>query len=97
MGQRNEASGRQEELDTLRQASDQLQKEIDWLNTPAGIEAAARSELGFVMAGEKRKILVGTTAAPVELPAGWPYDLVTGIVSVIRTEEQARAAEESGQ
>ncbi|MFM8855765.1 MAG: hypothetical protein ACKOI2_00895, partial [Actinomycetota bacterium] len=30
IGQRNEAAGRQTELDTLRQASDQIQKEIDW-------------------------------------------------------------------
>ncbi len=96
MGQRDEAFGRQEELDTLRQASEQIQKEIDWLQTPAGIESAARSELGFVMAGEKRKVLIGSTAAPIDLPAGWPYDLVTRIVSVIETEEQIRAAEESG-
>jgi cell division protein FtsB len=97
IGQRTEAAGRQTELDTLRQASDQIQKEIDWLNTPEGIEAAARSELGFVMAGEKRKVLVGTASAPVELPSGWPYDLVTQIVSVIETEEKLAAAEQEGQ
>lgn len=96
MGQRDEASGRQEELDTLRLATEQIQKEIDWLNTPSGIEAAARSELGFVMSGEKRKVLIGSTAAPIELPSGWPYDLVTRIVTVIETEDQIRAAEDSG-
>lgn len=97
MGQRDEASGRQAELDTLRQASEQIQKEIDWLKTPAGIEAAARSELGFVMSGEKRKVLVGTATAPTQLPAGWPYDLVTHIVSVIESEESLEAAQDSGQ
>lgn len=97
IGQRNEASGRQTELDTLRLANEQLQKEIDRLNTPSGIEAAARSELGFVMEGEKRKILVGSADAPTNLPAGWPYDLVTHIVSVLEIDEQNRAARESDQ
>lgn len=97
MGQRNEAAGRQTELDTLRQASEQIQQEIEWLKTPAGIESAARSELGYVMAGEKRKVLVGTATAPTDLPPGWPYDLVTQIVTVIENEEAARAAENSGQ
>ena len=97
MGQRDEAAGRQTELDTLRQASDQIQKEIDWLQTPAGIEAAARSELGFVMSGEKRKVLVGTASAPLDLPSGWPYDLVSQIVSVIETEEQLEATAQAGQ
>lgn len=93
MGQRDESSGRQAELETLRKASDQIQQEIDWLQTPAGIEAAARSELGFVMAGEKRKVLVGTAEAPIALPPGWPYDLVTQIVTVIENEEQAELAD----
>jgi hypothetical protein len=97
MGQRDESAGRQVELDTLRQASEQIQKEIDWLKTPAGIESAARSELGFVMKGEKRKVLIGSATAPLELPAGWPYDLVTQIVTVLETEEQIRAVEEAGQ
>lgn len=96
IGQRDEASGRQTELDTLRQASEQIEKEIEWLQTPAGIEAAARSELGFVMEGEKRKVLVGTATAPTDLPPGWPYDLVTQIVSVLENEEQLRLAQESG-
>lgn len=97
MGQRDQASGRQTELDTLRQASEQIQKEIEWLQTPAGIEAAARSELGFVMSGEKRKVLVGTATAPLELPAGWPYDLVTQIVSVVEVQAQIEASEDAGQ
>ena len=95
MGQRNESSGRQTDLDTLRQASEQIEREIEWLKTPAGIQAAARSELGFVMEGEKRKVLVGGTNAPTDLPSGWPYDLVTQIVTVI--ENEALASQEPGQ
>lgn len=89
MGQRDEASGREAELETLREASAQIEKEIAWLQTPAGIESAARSELGFVMEGEKRKVLVGTSTAPTDLPSGWPYDLVTRIVTVIENESRA--------
>lgn len=88
IGQRSEVTDRRAELDALRQASDELQQEIDRLQTPSGIEDAARSELGYVMAGEKRKVLVGSSTAPTDLPPGWPYDLVTRIVSVLEMDEQ---------
>jgi cell division protein FtsB len=86
-GQRTEIEDRQEELDVLRGATDRLQQEVDRLNTPAGVEDAAREELGFVMVGEDRRTVVGTPQAPLDLPRGWPYDVVDQIV----TSRQAEA------
>lgn len=95
LGQRQEVDARTEELETIKQATDELQTEVDRLNTPAGVEDAAREELGFVMAGEQRQQIVGDSQAPLELPMGWPYDLVTQIVAVRVNEAAAKAAAEN--
>ena len=89
-GQRSQIEDRQHELDTLRAATDRLQTEVDRLNTPAGVEAAARDELGFVMLGEDRRTVVGRAEAPIDLPSGWPYDVVGQIVAM-RTQAAAPA------
>jgi len=95
LGQRQEVDARTEELETIKRATDELQTEVDRLNTPAGVEDAAREELGFVMAGEQRQQIVGDSQAPIELPMGWPYDLVTQIVAVRVNEAAAKAAAEN--
>lgn len=88
LGQKDEISFRQEELEVIKRATDQLQIEIDQLQTPRGIEQAARSELGYVMEGEKRQVLVGSATAPLDLPGGWPYDLVSQIMTVRTVEAE---------
>jgi len=95
LGQRQEVDARTEELETIKQATDELQTEVDRLNTPAGVEDAAREELGYVMAGEQRQQIVGDSQAPIELPTGWPYDLVTQIVAIRVNEAAAKAAAEN--
>jgi hypothetical protein len=91
LGQKDEISFRQEELEVIKHANDQLQIEIDQMQTPRGIERAARSELGFVMEGEKRQVLVGSATAPLELPAGWPYDLVSQILTIRTLETESNS------
>ena len=92
LGQRQDVDARTEDLETIKQATDELQTEVDRLNTSAGVEDAAREELGYVMAGEQRQQIVGDSQAPIELPAGWPYDLVTQIVAVRVNEAAAENA-----
>lgn len=91
-GQRTEIDSRQSELDTIKKATDELQTEVDRLKTPEGVQDAAREELGFVVAGEARQQIVGEAAAPIDLPTGWPYDLVTQIISVKVNDAAAKAA-----
>lgn len=90
LGQREEVDARTTELETIKRATDELQTEVDRLNTREGIEDAAREELGYVMAGEQRRQIVGDSRAPIELPTGWPYDLVTQIVSIRMSEAAAK-------
>jgi cell division protein FtsB len=94
-GQRTEIDSRQSELDTIKKATDELQTEVDRLKTPEGVQDAAREELGFVVAGEARQQIVGEATAPIDLPTGWPYDLVTQIISVKVNDAAAKAAAEA--
>ena len=80
--QRTALAQKQAEFDTLADANEQLQTEVNVLQTPEGVRRAARDHLGFVMPGEKRVKLLPADALPTDLPASWPYSLVTGIVSV---------------
>lgn len=90
--QRDDLSIRNGELDILTAANDQLQLEVDRLQTPAGIAEAAREEIDYVEAGERRITVLPPTDAAISLPTGWPFDLITGIVSLRREEAQLAAA-----
>jgi len=70
------------EFDALADANEQLQNEVNDLSTPEGIRNAARTQLGYVLPGEQKLAFAQTPELPTELPAQWPYTLVTGIVAV---------------
>lgn len=70
------------EFDALADANEQLQNEVNDLSTPEGIRNAARTQLGYVLPGEQRLSFARTPALPTDLPAQWPYTLVTDIVAV---------------
>jgi len=79
----NEAiAERRAEFDALADANEQLMKEIDYLGSAPGIIAAAREQLGYIFAGEKRVTLLDEPALPTDLPQEWPYTMVTNIVAV---------------
>jgi len=80
--QRSQIEQKKVELAALTDANGALTDEIGRLNTPAGVEAAAREELGFVKRGEIRITMLPAPAAPLTMPSGWPYDAFARIVSV---------------
>ncbi|MEI7547870.1 MAG: hypothetical protein WCK21_07405, partial [Actinomycetota bacterium] len=61
---------------TLEELADEVAK----LQTPAGIEEAAREEIGFVQRGEIRLTVLPAPQAPITMPDGWPYDAVARII-----------------
>lgn len=70
------------EFDALADANEQLQNEVNDLSTPEGIRNAARTQLGYVLPGEQKLAFAQTPELPTDLPAQWPYTLVTGIVAI---------------
>lgn len=61
-----------------------LRSEVERLQTDDGVREAARAELGFVEAGERRETVLDPSGVPTDLPEGWPYDLVEDIVDLRR-------------
>jgi len=80
--QQDDIDRKQSELATLDQANAELTDEVSRLQTPEGIEEAAREEIGFVQRGEIRLTMLPAPAAPLTMPSGWPYDTVAQIVAV---------------
>ena len=80
--QRSALAQKNAEFNALADTNEQLQTEVNHLGTPEGIRNAARAQLGYVLPGEQRFSLVPMPALPTELPAAWPYSLITDIVRI---------------
>jgi cell division protein FtsB len=71
---------RQAELEELQRVNGQLTGEVERLTTEDGIREAAREEIGFVDVGDRRTTILPLPPLPSDLPPGWPYNVVTGIL-----------------
>jgi len=80
--QRDDIAVKEKELSALDQANAGLSDEVGRLQTPEGIEEAAREEIGYVQRGEIRLTILPAPPAPITMPSGWPYDTVAQIVAV---------------
>ncbi len=80
--QQDDIDDKRAELASLQEANARLAEEVARLRTPAGIEEAAREEIGYVKRGEIRLTVLPAPEAPVTMPDGWPYDAVAAIVTV---------------
>jgi cell division protein FtsB len=81
MGQSEAIAAKEAELAAIEDANGELAAEIALLQTPEGVERAAREELGYITPGEQRLTVLPTPSAPLTLPTGWPYDAVSQILA----------------
>lgn len=82
LAQRRQLAEAQAQLAELKAANDRLAEQNAQLDTPAGIERAARDDLGYQLATERVAAALPPPQIPAELPPGWPNDLVGQILSV---------------
>ena len=87
--QRDDIAVKDKELSALDQANAELADEVSRLQTPEGIEEAAREEIGYVQRGEIRLTMLPAPPAPITMPSGWPYEAVAQIVAVRQAETPA--------
>ena len=80
--QQNDLDHKDDQLAALQDANALLANEVQQLQTPEGIEQAAREEIGYVQRGEIRYTMLPPPEAPLTLPSGWPYDTIAKIVAV---------------
>ncbi len=74
------------EFETLADANEQLQTDVNTLKTTEGIRRTLRSQ-GYVLPGEQRITLAPMPQLPTDLPAQWPFTLVSDIISVRATAQ----------
>ncbi len=84
LGQDQRLEQRSDQLAQLEAVNADLRAEVDRLRTDDGVREAAREELGFVEAGERRESILDLPPVPTDLPDGWPYSLVEQIVELRR-------------
>jgi cell division protein FtsB len=82
MQQQDEISVKQQQLQVLTDANDELTADVQHLQTVEGAREAARDELGVIDRGEERISILPSAAGALPLPAGWPYDAVSQIAAV---------------
>jgi cell division protein FtsB len=80
--QRSDISRKERELAALDQANAELAAQVNRLNTPEGVQEAAREEIGYVRRGEIRLTVLPAPAAPLTMPSGWPYDAISAVLAV---------------
>jgi cell division protein FtsB len=83
--QDDQLAERTDQLAELQAVNNDLRSEVARLKTDDGIREAAREQLGFVEPGETRQSILALPPVPTDLPDGWPYTLVEGIVTLRRT------------
>ena len=80
--QQDDIERKQSEVAALDQANAELTDAVNRLDTPAGIEEAAREEIGYVRRGEIRITVLDSPEASLTLPSGWPYDALSQVLTV---------------
>lgn len=85
MRQQDEIGLKQQELNVLTEANEDLAAEVQHLETVEGAREAARDELGVIDRGEERISILPSAGGALPLPTGWPYDAVSQIIAVRTT------------
>ena len=81
LGQGDEVARLETELERMTAINDDLQAEVNRLRTDAGIEEAARDQLGYVSDGDERETISPFPDLPSDLPNGWPYGVIDAVMS----------------
>jgi cell division protein FtsB len=92
LNQRAELEERKTELVALQQANAVIAAENARLQTPQGIQEAARDDLGFLGEGETGMAVLPSPPAGEILPPHWPFTMVGDIWGTRVAAEAAAAA-----
>jgi len=82
LGQNAKIDALHRQVEATESVNGDLQQEVDELQTDEGIRAAAREQLGYQQANERRETIVGMPDVPTDLPDGWPYGPIEQIISL---------------
>ena len=70
-----------------------LQDQVSYLQTEAGLQDAIRTQLGYLHFNERRLPMMDMPALSTTLPERWPYTIVSTMLLVRSLESAKRAAQ----
>jgi hypothetical protein len=91
--QRNLLAERQAEYAAYEDIVENLQDQVNYLQSPTGLRDAIRTQLGFLAPDEKRVPLMEAPELSATFPERWPYTIVSTMMLVRTlqaTEDAAR-------
>ena len=91
--QRNLLAERQAEYAAYEDIVENLQDQVNYLQSPAGLRDAIRTQLGYLAPDEKRVPLMEAPELSATFPERWPYTIVSTMMLVRTlqaTEDAAR-------
>jgi cell division protein FtsB len=69
---------------------ERLQNDIEYLQSPDGLRAAIRAQLGYLKPDERRIQMMEVPDLSADMPDRWPYTVVSGMM-LVRTLQRAQS------
>ncbi len=82
ISQRQVLSARQQEYAAYENIVENMQDQVSYLQSPAGLRDAIRTQLGYLYPSERRVPMMDTPALSTTLPERWPYTIVSTMMFV---------------
>jgi len=89
MSQRSMLDTKQQEYAAYEDIVENMQDQVNYLQSPAGLRDAIRTQLGYLYPSERRVPMMDTPALSTTLPERWPYTIVSTMMFV-KTLEAAK-------
>jgi len=89
ISQRNVLNTKQQEYAAYEDMVENMQDQVNYLQSPAGLRDAIRTQLGYLYPSERRVPMMDTPALSTTLPERWPYTIVSTMMFV-KTLEAAQ-------
>ena len=89
MSQRNVLNTKQQEYAAYEDMVENMQDQVNYLQSPSGLRDAIRTQLGYLYPSERRVPMMDTPALSTTLPERWPYTIVSTMMFV-KTLEAAQ-------
>jgi hypothetical protein len=93
INQRNLIAQKEIEFAQYEDVIENLQDQVTYLKTEAGLQDAIRTQLGYLRFDERRLPMMEMPALSTALPERWPYTIVSTMLLVRSLESAKKAAQ----
>lgn len=92
LNQREALQAKTDEYAAFENIVEGMQDEVTYLQSPAGLRDAIRTQLGYLYPNERRVPMMDLPALSTTMPERWPYTIVSTILLVRTLDVAAKEA-----